>query len=203
MTITVPDSYRGYCSDSAVQRAVDHLLAEEEKSSRAHPAALVDDWGDMPNYYRAVLSAQQVRCEYAIFLIELWNEVWQSALMGRGVVMTPSTVQESHRKQRNDIRTVWAGWCFARCFELPGDLSLALGTRADYRSVMLWMDLRDQEVPLLESAAGWPSAEDGDFGRNSERVPWSSGDGQFDVAKLVSAAKEAAVAVGNVLDKRG
>ena len=80
MKFELPESYRAYRNDVAVRTAVDHILSADSKTPLALPADI--EWKDLPAFHRAVLSAHQVRCEYAVSLIELWDVVWQRALDG-------------------------------------------------------------------------------------------------------------------------
>ena len=75
MAFKLPASYRAYCADPAVRTAVDHIL---ESKSLSLPAYI--KWSDLPAFHRMVLSAHQVRCEYAMFLIEFWDAVWGRSL---------------------------------------------------------------------------------------------------------------------------
>ena len=90
MPVQIPESYRAYRTDRAVRTAVDHIL---ESKSLSVPADL--EWDDLPKFHRAVLSAHQVRCEFAIFLHELWDEVWQPAVERSEMELTPYTVADT------------------------------------------------------------------------------------------------------------
>ena len=127
MPFEQPESYRAYCTDVAVRAAVDHILASSDRrSGLALPADI--DWKDLPAFHRAVLSAHQVRCEYAVRLVRLWDSVWQPAL-GKcdfGKRLTPWTVSEAEEwhEQALDTNTVlepklvWT-WIRHRRHELP------------------------------------------------------------------------------------
>ena len=81
MPFNLPESYHAYCSDAAVRTAVDHILSSEgSKKQLALPPDI--EWKDLRAFHTAVLSAHQVRCEFAILLIDLWDAVWQPALDG-------------------------------------------------------------------------------------------------------------------------
>ena len=60
MPFKIPESYLAYCTDRAVKLAVEHIL---EYETPGVPADL--EWNDLPEFHRAVLSAHQVRCEFA------------------------------------------------------------------------------------------------------------------------------------------
>ena len=78
MCIELPPSYRAYLSDAAVRTAVDRILSADSRTPLALPADI--EWQGLPAFHRAVLSAHQVRCEFAVFLIGLWDAVWKQAL---------------------------------------------------------------------------------------------------------------------------
>lgn len=96
MPFELPESYRAYCTDVAVRAAVDHILtSSDRRSGLALPPDI--EWKDLPAFHRAVLSSHQVRCEYAVHLIRLWDFVWQSALdnCDLGERLTPWTVSDA------------------------------------------------------------------------------------------------------------
>lgn len=129
MTFEMPESYRAYCADRAVRTAVDHILsAADRKGGLAVPAAI--GWEDLPAFHKAVLSAQMVRCEYAIFLIDIWDAVWRPAMDECGFRndLRPRTVAESETwcEGKLDTNTVWDNEWFGRCFDI-GDANWQLG----------------------------------------------------------------------------
>ena len=62
--ITLPESYRAYCKDTAIRSAVDHILKREKKLEV--PPDL--EWCRLPDFNAAVLAAHQVRCDFATAL---------------------------------------------------------------------------------------------------------------------------------------
>ena len=121
MPFTMPESYRAYCTDVAVQTAVDHiLLSENPKKPLSLPADI--EWKDLPAFHRAVLSAHQVRCEYAVFLIDLWDALWQRALdtCEIGTKLEPWSVAttEQWNVQKLDTNTLWDKSWFGRGFDI-------------------------------------------------------------------------------------
>ena len=107
MPFEIPESYRAYCTDVAVRTAVDHILSSSDRrSGLALPADI--DWKDLPAFHRALLLAHQVRCEYPVLLIRLWNAVWQPALderdVGRNLERGPFPLPRSGTG-RHSIRT--------------------------------------------------------------------------------------------------
>ena len=199
MVIAVPDSYRSYIGDDAVRRAVDHLLAESGKSKRA---VLPPDfeWKDLPSFHRAVLSAHQIRCEYAIFLIGVWDAVWGWTLQGADpeVPVELAGAADSHLHSPIDASTVWdTGWFYRSFLVGDGRSWLAVGSSdQDGTAVGLWTS----DGPHA-SALGpkWEVGSTEDDGHYSEQVAWSEA-GQVDVKPLREAAADAlrAIAVESV-----
>ena len=89
----IPESYRAYCTDRAVRTAVDHILGESDKLGV--PSDI--EWDELSKFHRAVLSAHQVRCEYANYLIDLWEHIWQPALDNCGFEVTPRTIVDTEK----------------------------------------------------------------------------------------------------------
>ena len=109
MSFELPESYRAYCSDAAVRAAVDHILSANSKTPLTLPADI--EWKDLKAFHRAVLSAHQVRSEFAVSLIDLWDDVWQRALdkMEFQSNLVPKTVAAAEEwwPQKLDTNTVW------------------------------------------------------------------------------------------------
>ena len=143
MPFTIPECYLAYCTDRAVRTAVDYIL---ESKTPGVPADL--EWNDLPKFHRAVLSAHQVRCEFAIFLHELWNEVWQPVVDERK--FNPKTVADAQNWWEGefsiDTYTIWDQGSFTRVFGIAGTMyELDLGTFADTKSVKLSLCLWDND----------------------------------------------------------
>ena len=135
MPFTIPESYLAYCTNREVRTAVDHIL---ESKTPGVPADL--EWNDLPEFHSAVLSAHQVRCKFAIFLHELWNEVWQPVVDERK--FNPRTVADTQRLWKRNFNigtyTIWTQKFFARVFDIDDTMYvLELGTRADTQNVGL------------------------------------------------------------------
>lgn len=194
MAILVPESYRSYCKDEGVRRAVTHLLAESDKGKGVVlPADF--EWRDLPSFHRAVLSAYQVRCEYAIFLIELWDATWgwalQTADLGASVKLEGAL--DSHRDSPVDALTVWRGWFHRKL--LVGDTHdwLSVGNDDDDGTVGLWISDGPDASAL---GSKWVGKTD-DNGHFSEKVTWSDA-GQVDPKPLREAAAAAIRTIGTM-----
>ena len=116
MPVQIPESYRTYCTDRKVQTAVDHIL--KSKTLRV-PTDL--EWDDLPKFHRAVLSAHQVRCEFAVFLHELWDEIWKPAVDRSKRKFIPKTIAETQQywdKRILNTYSIWEGRWFGRVFDI-------------------------------------------------------------------------------------
>ncbi len=115
----IPESYRAYCTDPAVRTAVDHILENPKKLD----VPLGIEWDELPKFHRAVLSAHQVRCEYAEYQLDLWKCIWQPALDNCGFEVTLRTIadtQESKGQKSYTTYTIWEGGWFSRNFDIGG-----------------------------------------------------------------------------------
>ena len=127
----IPESYRAYCNDRVVRTAVEHILNKSDKLDV--PPDI--EWDELPKFHRAVLSAHQVRCEYANHLIDLWECIWQPALDECGLEVTPRTIADTEEwlEQKLDTYTIFENSWFSRVFDVRGDtkFTLSLGTFDD------------------------------------------------------------------------
>ena len=123
MSFEIPESYRAYCTDVAVRTAVDHILssADSRRGCRSSRRYRLEGPARVPP---ALLSAHQVRCEYAVHLIRLWNAVWEPVLdeSDFGWNLEPWTVgaAQEWNAQALDTHTVWNESWFARGFDIVG-----------------------------------------------------------------------------------
>ena len=204
MSIELPESYRAYCSDAAVRTALDHILSADSKAPLALPADI--EWKDLPAFHRAVLSAHQVRCEFAVFLIDLWDAVWQPALDGWefGRDLQPHTVADaqSWHGTKLDTNTVWdEGW-FGRDFDIGGtSLQLRPSVTVDLEGLRLLLCLwgKDDTDHTTGNDFGdaWPEQdiEDGYAWTARDLAPIRD-DGTIDLDLIHKAAEDALASVG-------
>ena len=198
-------SYRAYCRDVAVQTAVDHILSSaDSRKGIALPANI--DWKDLPGFHRAILSAHQVRCEYAVHLVRLWNAVWQPELneSNFGWKIVPWTVdaaQEWHDLAL-DTHTVWNNVWFGRGFDIVGtNFQLAPGVfdvaGRVHLSFSFWgQDDNTDHTTGEDFGDDWPKQQRADgSARTTEGLAAVRDDGTIDLDPLRRAAADALVAV--------
>ena len=202
MKFELPESYRAYCSDVAVRTAVDHILSADSKTSLALPADI--EWKDLPAFHRAVLSAHQVRCEFAVSLIELWDAVWQRALDGGDLQsnLVRSTVADAAEWwDKLDTNTVWIDGQFFQVFDIgETGFGLGLGACVKIERVRLLLSLYKDDtdnITGLDLGDGWPRHDlVDDVAWTGEDLAPIQDEGTIDLDLVRKAAEDALVAVG-------
>ena len=149
MPFTMPESYRAYCTDAAVRTAVDHILSSQNPKK---PLGLPVDikWKELPTFHRAVLSAHQVRCEYSVFLIDLWNSLWQPSLdtceFRTELECWSVAVTERWWNGKLDTNTLWEESWFVRGFDIANtNFRIVPGVLVGVEEVRLSFCLWDQD----------------------------------------------------------
>ena len=204
MPITIPASYLAYCTNCVVRGAVDHIL--KFKNPRT-PANL--EWDELKKFHEMVLSAHQVRCEFAIFLHDLWNAVWKPAVEKRN--FTPKTITDTYRvwQQDDDIlnaHTIWDGKWFGRAYDIDGaEFVFDLGTFADTDTKRVQLTLclwnSDGEIYTNDSefvlGNRWPheDIDDDSYAYSSKKLAPIVDGGNIDLGPLRKAAADALTAV--------
>lgn len=199
MTFKLPESYRAYCTDAAVRTAVEHIL-----DSKSLPLPADIEWRDLPAFHRAVLSAHQVRCEYAIFQIELWDAVWKPVLaefdFGTALEHLDVAASQECGGQALDTNTIWDQWWFGRSFKLAATgFSFVSGVYAYVDSVMLTIAYYDAKeivrTDRLRLGDKWPEDDvEGDTAYTCKKLA-PIRDGEVDPAPLREAADDALAAI--------
>ncbi len=78
--VKIPESYRDYATDRTVHSVVDHLLTRDDDDL---PDEL--DWNEVRAYHLAWLSAQKVKTDYILLLMDLWYAIWKPILEKHGI----------------------------------------------------------------------------------------------------------------------
>lgn len=200
----IPLSYAAYDAKKDVRTAVDHILDVE---SLEVPCDL--RWDQLPDFYTAVLAAQQVRCDYATSLHRLWNETWQEALDSSGTQYECLLVTEAKKIFSYDVSydpcTVWENSLIYRYVRMSG-LVIELGVSLNSEAV-LWLWVGDENVneniDALEAmidVTDWvPEPEIDDetyFGRTKKgiaKIKYNEQErmGEIELGPLIAAAKGA------------
>jgi hypothetical protein len=202
MSFELPESYRAYCGDAVVRTAVDHILSANSKAPLALPGDI--EWKDLPAFHRAVLSAHQVRCEYAVCLIDLWDAVWQHALdkweFKSSLVPETVSAAEEWWPHRLDTNTVWNERHFFRLFNLVS-VNLGLGASIGIERVRLSVSLYGKDdtnhTTALDFSDAWPKQDiEHEIAWTGEDLVPIRDDGTIDLDPAREAAEGALVAVG-------
>ena len=204
MSFELPESYRAYCSDPAVRTAVDHILSAGSKRPLTLPGDI--EWNDLKAFHRAVLSAHQVRCEFAVFLVDLWDAVWQRALdrWEFHSDLVPETVAEAEEwwPQELDTNTVWNSRHSFKSFKAGESSSLlGLGVLVDLERVRLSLSLYDKDdkdhTAGLDLGDAWPKQDlEDDIARTCKSLAPIRDNGTIDLELIRKATEDALTAVG-------
>ena len=201
MSIDLPESYRAYCKDTAVRTAVDHIFSSEgSKKQLALPSDI--EWKELPAFHRAVLSAHQVRCDFAVFLIKLWDDIWQPALKECDFGSEARCVSASQNWSgyKLDTYSLWDNEWFARVFDFGTEFVIDLGVSVDTESAKLWFSFWGADdtdhTTGQDFGDDWPEPEIEDgYAYTSRNLAMIRNDGTIDLGPLHKAAKDALDAV--------
>ena len=200
MKFELPESYRAYCSDVAVRTAVDHILSADSKKPLALPKDI--EWNDLPAFHRAVLSAHQMRCEYAVSLIELWDAVWQRALDGwefQSNLVRLSVADAAYWWEMLDTNTVWSERQFFQVFDISeGGFRLGLGAsvKSELRLLLSLYKGETDSTTKLDLGDAWPKQDlKDDVAWTGEDLAPIRDDGTSDLELACKAAEDALAAV--------
>ena len=209
MLFDLPESYRAYCSDAAVRIAVGHILSSEGSNELlALPPDI--EWKDLRAFHAAVLLAHQVRCEFAILLIDLWDDVWRPALDGCdfGTDIKPQSAHDSGNWNGQDLGThsLWDNGWIGRVFDLGTKFVISPGVRVGTEDVQLSLSFRGEDhadhTAGQEFGDDWPQEEieDGNAYTSPNLAPIRD-DGTIDLNALHKAAADALSVVKTCLRK--
>lgn len=105
MMLQVPASYRDYLHDRTIRSVVDHLL-------KTQPGKLPSDieWDEVRAFHQACLSAQKVKTDRALFLLDLWEAIWKPTLEKFGMSERNAWSIEDMKKEDSEpgIERLWS-----------------------------------------------------------------------------------------------
>jgi hypothetical protein len=81
--VLIPASVRAYVHDGGIRRAIRELM---DLPSDQILEGL--GWSELARFYRAQLAARQLESEWAVFALDLWEEVW-GGLLDHWTALTP------------------------------------------------------------------------------------------------------------------
>ena len=159
----IPPSYVEYATNPKVRTAVDHILS---KCNPEPPSCLA--WTELPAYYRAVLSAHQVRCEFDELMHSLWEKIWRPAWnqndFGENRAELNLVEAQKWHGQSLAPNTVWQEGWLGGTFTVQSAgavYEVGVGIRIDFHSrIQLSLDVYGPEDgitrDLLPDSPSWP-----------------------------------------------
>lgn len=167
-TITIPPNLYDYFNDSVITSAVNHILGM--KGSRV-PHNI--DWIDLKDFYRANLYCQQIQCEFAEFMFDLWESIWRAHIKE---ILPDRFLVELSLSENQEVlcnytqSKLWAYSDFRKKFRVRNakDISITLAVSAQSITEIqagIIIERRNKNVTheLLLSKEDWPeeNIEDG------------------------------------------
>ena len=202
----LPESYRAYCKDTAVQSAVDHILNRGKKLDV--PPDL--EWCRLPDFHAAVLAAHQVRCDYAAALHGLWKKVWQHELDRCSFVnsLEPWSLHEQQQEGYAypcDTYSLWHNSSLERLYGAD-DHKIGLGVCVDKQVwLAIWLlDGQDKNLTAnLKLGDDWCKLDKYGYRWSRDDLARFLNDGsRIPLDPLKSAAQRALEKIGRHLDVR-
>ncbi|MCY3626635.1 MAG: hypothetical protein OXG88_03230 [Gammaproteobacteria bacterium] len=206
MCINLCESLKSYFGDTTVKGAVDSIL--ENKFSIPQDI----DWPDLPGLHKAVLAAYQVRCDFALFLLELWDSVWQASLTNSdlGGELVPITLQQTQESgdMKFDPENIWNDRWYQRSFETTArgkQYELYLGievSRERHPNLQLYLYLWDckkeedvtKNLDMMDAQWQTLTEEEGQIGYTKSLASYCQ-DGKIDLVRLQETAKGALLTI--------
>lgn len=192
----IPDSVHAYLNDNAVQTAVDHLI---DKKPSYLPEKLV--WTEVPDYYRAFLSAQQVRVEFVLMFHELWDVVWKPVIgsspkFSNMIPLIPSELADGDWINMS-LESIWNVYgCMTQAFR-DGDKNygFSIGFRDNYKtglhlSLYAWDD-SDKDLFGSKLDRRWNTELDEEGWKFTQPNLVDISSRSIDLSELIQAAKMA------------
>lgn len=79
----IPPSVAAYVHDGGIRRAANEMIGITDQRILEGL-----DWSELTRFYRAQLATRQLECEWAMFGLTIWNEVW-GGLLDHWTALTP------------------------------------------------------------------------------------------------------------------
>ena len=209
MPFPIPPSFVEYATRPEVRTVVDHILS---KKNPEIPSCLA--WIELPAFYKAVLSAHQVRCEFAVLLYDLWEEIWRTAWNQTdfGEERGELSVVDAQKWQIQslDPNAVWDARWFGGVFTVAfagSDFEVGVGVVIDHQCrVHLSLDAYGPDssritTELLSCSRYWPVGNlDGNYAWTDEDLLRIDGPG-IEPGELRSAAAQAVESFRNYVQQ--
>ena len=194
--VKIPESYRDYATDRTIQSVVDHLLEQEDKDL---PTEL--DWSEVRAYHQAWLSAQKVKTDHTILLIDLWDLIWKPALNKHKINLDQSwNIEDMKEYEAEPSRhVIWGDKIYYRWFSCKiDDQNLGIETHIIVRdeNIKLGIKIEDEDgeniTDELELSDLWGKVDnEHNFSTKNKLVVIQKNTDSLDISTLVTLADEA------------
>lgn len=104
--VKIPESYRDYITDRTIESVVEHLLTQKDNDL---PIEL--GWNELYAYHQAWLSAQKVKTDYALFVMDLWEIAWGNCLRKYGIIHEHTIDEVRAWDMRPTRDSLWENGC--------------------------------------------------------------------------------------------
>lgn len=199
--IAIPDSVRDYLTNKTICSVVNHLL--EQKDDKLPPDLA---WDEVRAYHQAWLSAQKVKTDYALLLMDLWDAIWRPALEKYGVDVEKQSWDIEGMKEYEaepSRHVMWNDGTFYRWFWLKtANGGFSLDTRVviidSDEGIYLLFRVDDDEQEILPAEetlfSQWQfhqGDEVGFFQTPNKLIRIQADTQQLDISALITLADEA------------
>ncbi|EDN67372.1 conserved hypothetical protein [Beggiatoa sp. PS] len=198
--IQIPDSVYDYLTDSGIQSVVDHLL---EQGDNELPEELA--WDEVRAFHEAYLSAQKVKTDYVLWLMDLWDAIWQPALDKQEIHFKPWMPREMKEWDAEPSRqTVWYDAIYHRWFsnQMPNgkfEFDTRIEILHEKSKLQLFFRVDNGEEEIIPKQFDWQTTlkdwefEEDDCGyliTSQELLPTQANSKQLDLTQLATLAED-------------
>lgn len=191
--VKIPESYRDYATDRTIQSVVDHLLEQKDKDL---PTEI--DWSEVRAYHQAWLSAQKVKTDYILLLMDLWDAIWKPTLEKHGIkkVFDIDEMKEDDAHPARSI--VWDDGVFYCHFHYTIKkksfrIYTSIAISDEIVEIHLYILDEDDEIYFIDdySSDFWRMNEDDYLVTQDNNISIEKSVNELDVSKLIHLADEA------------
>ncbi len=159
--IQIPDSVYDYLTDPSIQSVVDHLLEQKDDKLQVELA-----WNEVRAFHEACLSAQKVKTDYILWLMDLWDAIWQQALDKQEVDFKHLTLREMKEEydfEQLNRQTIWNEKTYWRWFsgQINGkfDFDARIQILHETNKVQLYFRVDDEEEEVIPKQVDWHTTQ--------------------------------------------
>jgi hypothetical protein len=199
--IQIPDSVYDYLTDSGIQSVVDHLLKQDDNTL---PVELA--WDEVRAFHEAYLSAQKVKTDYVLWLMDLWDAIWQPALDKQEIHFKHWMPHEMKEWNAEPSRqTVWNEGAYYRWFsnQMPNgkfEFDTRINILHEESKVQLAFRVQNGEQEIIPKQFDWQTTlkewefigegGDGYLITSKNLLPIQTNSKQLDLTQLAALAED-------------